>query len=389
MELTNQEAELLVREGMAALQAGRAVEARNKFGQLTGAGFANPELWMLTANACRLAGDAAGEEAALDRLLTLEPRAVAAIIQKADIRLKAGDETAAAGLYRKALQLAEGGTVPQQLVPEVRRAERAMEQLKARYTAHLDASLGALGFPEDGRSRRFQHSLDLRAGRRQVFLQEPTDYYFPGLPQVQFFEREEFAWAPGVEAATDVIRAELDAMLTARLDGFRPYIRSEANQPRDHPLLDRSDWSALFFCENGVRFEDVIQRCPRTWEILQSVPLPAIDAAGPTIMFSLLKPGTRIPPHSGTHNTRLVCHLPLIVPPNCGFRVGNEVREWDVGKLIIFDDSIEHEAWNDSAEDRVVLIFDIWRPELTEQERREVTALFSASQARLQRPSAA
>ena len=85
-----------------------------------------------------------------------------------------------------------------------------------------------------------------------------------------------------------------------------------------------------------------------------------------------------MPAHTGMFNTRLICHLPLIVPPGCGFRVGNQVREWEVGKLLIFDDTIEHEAWNDSDEDRVVLIFDIWRPELSPAERDEVEALFSA-----------
>jgi aspartyl/asparaginyl beta-hydroxylase (cupin superfamily) len=121
---------------------------------------------------------------------------------------------------------------------------------------------------------------------------------------------------------------------------------------------------------------------------MQILPFPDIPRAGPSIMFSLLKPGTRIPAHTGTHNTRLICHLPLIVPPDCGFRVGNETRQWEVGKLIIFDDTIEHEAWNDSAEERVVLIFEVWRPELSEQEKREVTALFAASQAELPQPDA-
>ena len=94
-------------------------------------------------------------------------------------------------------------------------------------------------------------------------------------------------------------------------------------------------------------------------------------------MFSLLRPGARITPHTGVHNARLICHLPLIVPPGCGFRVGNEIREWEEGKLIIFDDTIEHEAWNEGTADRVVLIFDVWRPELSDQERREVAALFA------------
>lgn len=383
MAMTPQEANQLVREGSVALQGGRAADARSTLERVTAAGFENAELWLLIATACRTLADAAGEEAALDRALALDPRSIRGIIRKADSRQIAGDDSTAAMLYRKALMLAEGQNVPQQLVPELRRAEAMMEQLKARFTARLEDSLAELGFSAAQRSPRFQQSLDLRAGRKQIYLQEPTLYYFPELPQVQYFDPAEFAWAGAVEAATDVIRDELRAMLASQREGFLPYIRSEANQPRDHPLLDRLDWSALFFCENGRRFEEVIAGCPRTWEVMQQLPLPMIDRAGPSIMFSLLKPGTRIPAHTGTHNTRLICHLPLIVPPDCGFRVGNETRQWEVGKLIIFDDTIEHEAWNDSAEERVVLIFDVWRPELSAQEQSEVMALFAASQAEL------
>ena len=90
----------------------------------------------------------------------------------------------------------------------------------------------------------------------------------------------------------------------------------------------------------------------------------------------MLRPRTRIPPHNGLVNTRLICHLPLIVPPGCGFRVGNETREWVEGKAWVFDDSIDHEAWNDSDQTRVILLFEIWRPELTEEERALVAAMF-------------
>jgi aspartyl/asparaginyl beta-hydroxylase (cupin superfamily) len=121
----------------------------------------------------------------------------------------------------------------------------------------------------------------------------------------------------------------------------------------------------------------VIDQCPATWEAVLKLPLPRISGWGPTVVFSLLKGGAHIAAHNGMFNTRLVCHLPLIVPPGCSFRVGNETREWEEGKLMIFDDTIEHEARNDSDEDRVVLIFDVWRPELSEQERFELTALFS------------
>ena len=105
--------------------------------------------------------------------------------------------------------------------------------------------------------------------------------------------------------------------------------------------------------------------------------MPRVPGWGPSAVFSMLKAGAHIGAHTGMYNTRLICHLPLIVPPGCRFRVGNEVREWEEGKLLIFDDTIEHEAWNDGPEDRVVLVFDIWRPELTAQEKRELTLLFS------------
>jgi len=108
---------------------------------------------------------------------------------------------------------------------------------------------------------------------------------------------------------------------------------------------------------------------------LEGVPLERIEGRSPFILFSKLAPGARIAPHTGFHNTRLVCHLPLIVPPGCSFRVGAEVRDWETGKAWAFNDTIEHEAHNASDQTRVVLIFNIWRPELTDQERRDVATL--------------
>jgi len=109
--------------------------------------------------------------------------------------------------------------------------------------------------------------------------------------------------------------------------------------------------------------------------VLAGVPQPDMPARTPSAMFSLLKPHTHIPPHNGVTNARLVVHLPLIVPQGCRFRVGNETREWIPGKAWVFDDTVEHEAWNDSDKLRVVLIFDIWHPHLSAAERELVTAL--------------
>ena len=92
-----------------------------------------------------------------------------------------------------------------------------------------------------------------------------------------------------------------------------------------------------------------------------------------------IEPGARIPPHHGVMNARLICHLPLILPPGCGFRVGGETRAWREGELLVFDDSIEHEARNDGDELRVVLIFDVWNPLLEPAERDMVKAMAAAA----------
>jgi len=374
MQLSSQEAERLVREGVEALQQGRPAEARMRFERVTEAGKANAQIWLLAATACRVENDLAGEEAALDHLLAIAPRLPRGLVMKGDCRATAGDERAALNFYKSALRVAEGQRLPDDLLAEIRRAESIVAQLEARVEAQREASLAAQGLPSGQRSPRFQQSLDILAGHKRIYAQAPTAYYFPELPQIQFYDRRDFGWAPIVEAATGAIREEIAALLKAGMEGFRPYIQSNSNRPRldDNRLLDSTDWSALFLCENGKMSEEVVTSCPRSWEAVQAAPLNS----APTVMFSLLRAGARIAPHTGMHNTRLTCHLPLIVPPNCGFRVGNEVRQWEQGTLLIFDDTIEHEAWNESSEDRIVLIFDIWRPELSEQERREVSVLF-------------
>lgn len=377
MQLSPEDAERLAREGVEALRQGRAADARQRFDAVAQSGRANAQVWLLLATACRAVDDRGAEETALDRLLAAEPQAVRGLLMKGDCRAAAGDDRGTLHFYEIALRIAANQDLPVDLHPEIRRADGWITRFKARVADEREKALAARGLPRGARSVRFQQSLDILAGTRQIYVQEPTGYYFPGLPQIQFYDTADFEWVPTVEAAADAIKQELLALLAQGTEGFRPYIQTEIDRARvdDNRLRDNDDWSALFLCENGKRSEDVIARCPSSWAALQAAPMPHI-ANSPTAMFSLLRPGARIAPHTGTHNARLICHLPLIVPPGCRFRVGNETREWTEGKVLIFDDSIEHEAWNDGDEDRVVLIFDIWRPELSEQERAEVAALF-------------
>ena len=381
MPLDPQQEQALLQQGLTALQQGRAGEARARLEQLTGAGSANPLSWLLLAIACRAAQDLDAEEAAVDRLLQFDPRSIRGLIMKADCRAAAGDQGAARQYFRTALGLAETTAVPSDAVGEVEHARQALSELEEEFHAKRGRMMTRRGFPPESWSPRFRHALELAAGKRRQYFQRPTVFTYPELPQIQYYDPADFDWSAKVEAQTATVRAELVEVLKQGTDNFRPYIQASDGDVRldaNKALVENRDWSALFLCENGRPDEALIERCPRTWEAVNQAPLAKIPGFGPTVMFSLLKAGARIEPHTGMFNTRLVCHLPLIVPPRCTFRVGNDVREWKEGKLFVFNDTIEHEAWNDSSEDRVVLIFDIWRPELSEQERRELTALLSS-----------
>ena len=191
------------------------------------------------------------------------------------------------------------------------------------------------------------------SGERQISPQAPSVFYYPYLAQRQFFEREEFDWIPAFEAEAPAIKAELLALIEQGAD-FTPYVEAEADRPvRDfHGMLADPSWSALYLWKNGKPVEENASRCPRTMHALSRVPMTHMGARTPSVLFSLLQPGAHIPPHHGMLNSRLICHLPLIVPPGCWLRVGNETRSWEEGKLLIFDDSIEHEARNPSGETR-------------------------------------
>jgi aspartyl/asparaginyl beta-hydroxylase (cupin superfamily) len=378
-----------VRVGVAALQRGDAAEARRRFEAVIAEGKAPPP-YILLAQACRIAGDFAAEEAALDRLLATEPRNLRALIMKGDCIGRRGEARAAASWYSIALQAAAASpaAVSPNLALELQRAERMIAEASARYERHLTTSLAERGVDEAALSPRVRESIDLLTEKKQVYLQQPSSFFLPRLPHIQFFEREAFAWLAELEAATDAIRAELLAVLEE--DGaFRPYVEAEPDRPRPrHILLDDPRWGAFDLMRNGAMIEENARRCPATMAALAHVPLAAVKGRGPMALFSMLRPRTRIPPHHGLLNTRLICHLPLIVPPGCALRVGNEVREWTPGETLVFDDSIEHEAWNDSDETRVVLIFEIWRPELSAGERAALTALFEAIDAFSGRPPA-
>ena len=195
--------------------------------------------------------------------------------------------------------------------------------------------------------------------------------YFPELPAIEFFDRADFPWLDAIEAATEEISAELTATLISDRAGLEPYVSYPEGVPLNQwqELNKSRRWSAYFLWNQGAPQEAHMARCPRTVEVLKGAPQCDVAGRGPTAFFSILDANTHIPAHTGVTNTRLTVHLPLIVPPDCGFRVGGDVREWLPGKAWVFDDTIEHEAWNRSEVPRAILIFDIWNPLLSPAER--------------------
>lgn len=339
----------------------------------------SPQLWMALADTRRRSGDMAGFETATDQLIAVEPMAVRGYGWKGDCRLAAGDRRAAAGWYREGVRRAAAlATRPPGLEEDIARQQAELDALEQSFAKELHDGLTQQGIDAPRISDRFDESVAILNGQAAVHLQRPGVYYFPGLVQRAFFERDEFDWVAEVEAETTVIADELAAALAQRND-FTPYLKADPDRPwRDtHGMTGNPDWSSIELTVAGQPTEASRTAFPRTWAMLERLPLCRIGSRAPTPMFSLLKADARIPPHHGSINTRLICHLPLVVPGNGALRVGNHTRSWERGKLLIFDDSFEHEAWNDADSDRIVLIFDVWRPELTAAERDAVVALFN------------
>jgi len=365
--------------GYAALQRGDLKAARLHFDQAVVVNAADTAVWLGLAKLHRALGQSAEADQALDRALELDAYYFPALLAKGDMHSERGDGRAASAYFSAAIKAAARyQSLPDEWRAELRRAESLSQRHRRDFEAHLLSSLTRAGF-DPSAGGRFAHAVDLLLGKREVFSQQPRFFYYPELPQVQFFDRRLFPWVGALESEFAAIRGEARAVLDADKD-FEPYVQREGNRPvyNERGLLDNSDWGAFFLIKNGVTVEANAARCPRTFAAISRVPLSRIDKRTPSVLFSLLRPGARIPPHHGFMNTRVIAHLPLIVPSDCGLRVGNETRRWSEGETLFFDDSMEHEAWNLSAEPRIVLIFDVWRPELSVRERELIAATLTA-----------
>ena len=373
--------------GITALQAGRGVEARDLFQAAIAAGNGSPRLHLGLALAHLGQGDTGAAEGAVNQVLIAEPHNLRALIMKGDLLVGRDDPQNATAHYNLVLRLAATlAEVPAPLGTELSRIESAIAQLGAAFQQHLVDRLRAAGYRPESASERFNASLEMLLGRKERsdpglnFPQAPHAFYMADMPYHTFYPRERLPWMAEIENETDAIEAELAALLATGADRFAPYVHSGLDQPQqgETRLLDSEDWTSAFLWRDGDPDSAVLECCPHTREIMEGLPLTRVRGLAPSVLFSKLDGGARIDPHTGLLNCRLICHLPLVVPPGCGLRVGDDRRETRRGEAWAFDDSVNHEAWNDSEAARIILLFDVWRPELDEGERHLVTSVLEA-----------
>ena len=368
--------------GVHAMQRRSFAEACTLIEEAQLASPADPFILLTLSKARSESGDSEGEGAAIEHALAIDPYYLPALLAKAHRLERLGHKATAAMFFRNAVKVAG----PENAWPDMLRGQLSQARDRAgafaRQThAQLDAAIAPMmSSLAREQAERWREAASIMAGVTQPYRQHANQLYVPRLPAIPFYDRSQFTWAGELESKTALIREELRAALADEKRDFSPYIALRPGQPIDQwrELNNSSRWSHYGLWRNGEPDQAHLSRCPETMRALESVDMASISGLCPNAMFSALAPHTEIPPHTGETNARLVVHLPLIVPEKCSYRVGFEQRTWTEGELLIFDDTIEHTARNDSDLLRVVLIFDVWNPLLAPEEREVVRALATA-----------
>ena len=339
------------------------------------------------ARACEGSGDAAAALAADAAAVKAEPGHALARLHLARALERKGEPHLALAHFTRALREAQASghwlnadTTPPALRPLVEHAVGIVRRGRSAYLEQLMSPLAA----KYGRAplERIYAAARIYLGEQQPAYpdprQRPTFFYIPGLPTSAYFDRRLFAWLPAYESHYPQVRQELEPLLETSATRERVFGSDALEAENLRGAEVAPSWNGYYFYRHGERREENCATCPRTAAALDALPLIRIREHGPEVMFSVFTAGTHLLPHRGVTNARAVSHLPLIVPPDCALSVGGEVHAWREGRVLVFDDTYEHEAWNRSGRVRVVLIADVWNPHLSEIERAAVSELVAA-----------
>jgi aspartyl/asparaginyl beta-hydroxylase (cupin superfamily) len=369
--------------GVQAFKRGQnkeAMELLNKANSITPN---DPTILISIARVLREQGQLAAEMQAIEAALAVDPYFLIGLLAKANAHERNAQPDLAAKAYRNVLKVIPNESQwPAAFRDQLAHGRKQVQQYGIQFADFLAQRLGSqLDALHPTEAQRWREAGAIISGQSLPYPSVGNTLQIPRLAAIPFFDRETFEWVEAIESKTEVITEEMKAALELEQDDFKPYIDYPPGTPTNqwHELNHSKRWSSYFLWLNGQPQQKHIQNCPETAKAISATSTADIDGLCPNAMFSALAPHTHIPPHHGETNARLVVHLPLVVPENCSYRVGFEHRKWKVGELLIFDDSIEHEARNDSDKLRVVLIFDIWNPLLSLAERDMVRALSAAN----------
>jgi len=330
------------------------------------------------------AGDLPGARTAYENAVRLRPQLHLARLHLASLLEQLGEPQRAAWQYARAIKDAQqegrwlnAASTPPGLRPLVERAVRNVRMERRALLFNLIEPM-AQQFGRDSIGRT-EHCLRVYLKEEQPLYpdprQQPTFLFFPGLPASAYLDLSLFPWIDEFQSHTAEILDELQSLLPLSHGRERVFTTDELERENLRGLDVAPSWNGYYFYRHGERREENCARCPHTIAALDALPLARVRGHAPEVLFSVFTPGTHLTAHRGVTNTRLVAHLPLLVPEDCALSVGSEIHHWQEGRVVVFDDTYEHEAWNRSSRTRVVLIFDLWHPLLTDVERAAVAAL--------------
>ena len=368
--------------GVHAFQRGDLQAALEFLGQARTRAPRDPMLLLTIGRVHREGGRPEQEWQAIIAALEIDPYFLPALLGRGEFLERQNQVRNAAAVFRDALKVAPAEP---EWPPALRQRLAHAREVVERDTRELVDFLGHRVAAERTRvdqalSGRWDEAVSILAGRTRPYHSQCNQLQIPRLPALTFYDDALFPWMRELESRTDVIKAELQEMLASRGEEFVPYIQYRPGDPVNQwdKLNHSRNWSGFHLYAHGQPVHEHLSQCPRTAEALALVDAVEIAGLCPNAMFSALAPGAHIPPHTGETNARLVAHLPLVVPEGCTFRVGYDTRPWREGKCWVFDDTLEHEARNDSQQLRVILMFDVWNPLLSLAEREMATALAAA-----------
>lgn len=364
-----------------ALSSGNPSTARDILEQAAATDPHDPAFWQRLATVRQMTGAPAKAIEAIDRALAIEPLDFMNLLMRARMLDQAGHPESGEA-YGRALAQPRPVPLPPMLAQAIARAETLWAEHQHGTEGRLNAAVEASGADLTPAERRRTERLASNIARRtRAYHSEATHFHYPGLREAEFHDRELFPWLAELEALTPQIRAEMDAVANAADAELVPYVKYGDSEPlaQWRALNHNHDWTAIHLIERGGSIAANAAHCPATMGFLKGMEQPWVPGCGANAMFSLLAPRTTIPAHVGVANFRLLCHLPLIVPGKCWFRVGAETRDFETGKAWVFDDTIEHEAQNETDQLRVILIFDLWHPDLSPAEREAIAATVAAA----------